>query len=54
MAVMSPFKNLDRPLPFDEQLDGSAHDPAAESAETHALQSAWPVSQILQRLEARQ
>ena len=26
MAVMPLFKNLDRPLPVREQLDGLAHD----------------------------
>ena len=36
MAVMSLFKNLDRPLPVREQLDGLAHDLAAELAETRA------------------
>ena len=43
MAVTILFKNLDRPLPVREQLDGLA----AESAGTHA-----PL--ILQRLEAGQ
>ena len=54
MAVITIFRDPARLLPVREQLDGSAHDPAAESAETHALHSAWPVSQILQRLEAGQ
>jgi len=54
MAVITLFRNPYRSPSVREQLDDSAHDPAAESAETHALQSAWPVSQILQRLEARQ
>ena len=54
MAVMSPFKNLDRPLHFDEQLDGSAHDLAAESAKKRARLADQQVSLILQRLEAGQ
>ena len=54
MAVMPLFKNLDRPLPFGEQLDGLAHDLAAESAETRALSAARRVALILQRLEAGQ
>jgi hypothetical protein len=54
MAVMSPFKNLDRPLPFDEQLDGSAHDLAAESAEMRTPLAPWRADPILQRLEAGQ
>ena len=54
MAVMTLFKNLDRPLPVREQLDGLAHDLAAESAETRALLAARRVSPILQRLEAGQ
>jgi hypothetical protein len=54
MAVMPLFKNLDRPLPVREQLDGSAHDPAAESAETRAHLAARRVGLILQRLEAGQ
>jgi hypothetical protein len=54
MAVMSLFKNLDRPLPVRKQLDRLAHDLAAESAETRAHLAARRVSLILQRLEAGQ
>jgi hypothetical protein len=46
MAVMSLFKNLDRPLPVREQL--------AESAETRARLGARQAGPILQRLEAGQ
>ena len=54
MAVMSLFKNLDRPLPVRDQLDGLARDLLAESAETSALPATRRVSPILQRLEAGQ
>ncbi len=54
MAVMSLFKNLDRPLPVRDQLDGLARDLLAESAETHTLPATRRVSPILQRLEAGQ
>jgi hypothetical protein len=54
MAVMSLFKNLDRPLPVRDQLDRLAHDLAAESAETRVHLAARRVSLILQRLEAGQ
>jgi hypothetical protein len=54
MAVMPLFKNLDRPLPFGEQLDGSAHDLAAESAETPPHIAIRRAVSILQRLEAGQ
>ncbi len=54
MAVTILFKNLDRPLPVRNQLDDSAHDLAAESAETRARLTGRWVVQILQRLEAGQ
>jgi hypothetical protein len=54
MAVTILFKNLDRPLPVREQLDSSAHDLAAESAETRARLGARQAGLILQRLEAGQ
>ena len=54
MAVMSLFRNLNRPLPVRDQLDSLAHDLAAESAETRAPLAARRVSPILQRLEAGQ
>jgi hypothetical protein len=54
MAVMPLFKNLDRPLPVRKQLDDSAHDLVAESAETRTLPATRRVSPILQRLEAGQ
>jgi hypothetical protein len=54
MAVMSLFKNLDRPLPVRDQLDGLARDLLAESAETSALPATRRMSPVLQRLEAGQ
>ena len=54
MAVMSLFKNLDRPLPVRDQLDGLARDLLAESAETRAHLAARRVSLILHCLEAGQ
>ena len=54
MAVTILFKNLDRPLSVRKQLNGSAHDPAAESAEKRARLADQQVSLILQRLEAGQ
>jgi hypothetical protein len=40
MAVITLFKNLDRPWPARDQLDGLAHDLASESAEVSAEVSA--------------
>jgi hypothetical protein len=54
MAVTMLFKNLDRPLPVREQLDGLARDLLAESAETSALPATRRMSPVLQRLEAGQ
>jgi hypothetical protein len=54
MAVMSLFKNLNRPLPVRKQLDRLARDLLAESAETSAFPATRRMSQILQRLEAGQ
>jgi hypothetical protein len=54
MAVMPLFKNLDRPLPVREQLDGLARDLLAESLKTCARLTGRWVGQILQRLEAGQ
>jgi hypothetical protein len=54
MAVMSLFKNLDRPLPVHDQLDGLARDLLAESLKTCApLTGRW-MGQILRRLEVGQ
>jgi hypothetical protein len=54
MAVTILFKNLDRPLPVRDQLDGLARDLLAESAETSALPATRRMSPVLQRLEAGQ
>jgi hypothetical protein len=54
MAVITIFRDPNRLLPVREQLDGLAHDLAAESAETRALSAARRVALILQRLEAGQ
>ena len=54
MAVMSLFKNLDRPLPVRDQLDGLARYLLTESAETSAFPATRRMPLILQRLEAGQ
>ena len=54
MAVITIFRDPNRPLLFGEQLDGSAHDLAAESAKKRARLADQQVSLILQRLEAGQ
>ena len=54
MAVMPLFKNLDRPLPVREQLEGLARDLLAESLKMCARLTGRWVVQILQRLEAGQ
>jgi hypothetical protein len=54
MAVITIFRDPNRLLPVREQLDGLAHDLAAESAETSALPATRRMSPVLQRLEAGQ
>jgi hypothetical protein len=54
MAVITIFRDPDRPLPVCDHLDASALGLPAESAEIRALSAARRPTLILQRLEAGQ